>query len=175
MQGEDQLRQRVAFALSEIFVISDLDYTLGNSQYGVSHYYNMLAENAFGNYRELLEKVTLHPTMGIYLGMARNQKANAALNIRPDENYAREVLQLFLIGLYQLRRIYGDLPSFTSINNPDDARDNNGHFAGRIIPKISVSQYGATLASWMGVTDSERDAMLPNLSNFAQKNLGFMQ
>lgn len=102
MQGEDQLRQRVAFALSEIFVISDLDYTLSNSQYGISHYYDMLAENAFGNYRELLEKVTLHPTMGIYLGMVRNQRANTELNIRPDENYAREVLQLFSVGLNQL-------------------------------------------------------------------------
>ncbi len=71
-------------------------------------------------------------------------------------------------------QIYGDLPSFTSINNPDDTGDINGHFAGRIIPTTAVSQYAATLASWMGVTDSERDAMLPNLSNFAQKNLGFM-
>lgn len=102
MEGDDQLRQRVAFALSQIFVISDLDYTLGNTQYGVSHFYDMLAENAFGNYRELLEKVTLHPTMGIYLGMVRNQKANPALHIRPDENYAREVLQLFSVGLYEL-------------------------------------------------------------------------
>ena len=72
-------------------------------------------------------------------------------------------------------QIYGDFPSFDSTNNPDDTGDNNGHFAGRIIPKISFSQYAVTLASWMGVTDSERDAMLPNLSNFAQKNLGFMQ
>ncbi|WP_326515600.1 DUF1800 domain-containing protein [Cocleimonas sp. KMM 6895] len=102
IEGDDQLRQRMAFALSEIFVISDLDYALGNAQYGVSHYYDMLAENAFGNYRELLEKVTLHPTMGIYLSMVRNQKANPALQIRPDENYAREVLQLFSVGLYKL-------------------------------------------------------------------------
>jgi len=102
IEEEDQLRQRVAFALSQIFVISDRDYTLGNAQYGVSHFYDMLAENAFGNYRQLLEKVTLHPTMGIYLGMVRNQKANAALKVRPDENYAREVLQLFSVGLYEL-------------------------------------------------------------------------
>ena len=69
MQGDDQLRQRVAFALSQIFVISDRDYELGNSQYGISHYYDMLAENAFGSYRDLLTSVTLHPTMGVYLGM----------------------------------------------------------------------------------------------------------
>ncbi|MEE9412765.1 MAG: DUF1800 family protein [Methylococcales bacterium] len=114
MLGKDQLRQRVAFALSEIFVISDLDYTLGNSQYAVSHYYDMLAENAFGNYRELLEKITLHPTMGIYLSMVRNQKANTELNIRPDENYAREVLQLFSIGLHQLNQRGEALP----LDNP---------------------------------------------------------
>ena len=102
LEGNDQLRQRVAFALSQIFVISDRDYELSNSQYAVTNYYDMLAKNAFGNYRELLEKVTLHPTMGIYLGMVRNQKANPGLRIRPDENYAREVLQLFSIGLYEL-------------------------------------------------------------------------
>jgi len=102
LEGNDQLRQRVAFALSQIFVISDRDYELGNSQYGMSDYYDMLADNAFGSYRNLLQKVTLHPTMGIYLGMVRNRKANPALFIRPDENYAREVLQLFSIGLHTL-------------------------------------------------------------------------
>lgn len=114
INGDDQLRQRVAFALSQIFVISDLDYSLGNAQYGVSHYYDMLAENAFGNYRELLEEVTLHPTMGIYLGMVRNQKANPDLRVRPDENYAREILQLFSVGLYELNERGEALP----LNNP---------------------------------------------------------
>ena len=117
MQGEDQLRQRVAFALSQIFVISDRDYELGNSQYGVSHYYDMLADNAFGSYRQLLENVTLHPTMGIYLGMVRNQKANPSLFIRPDENYAREVLQLFSIGLHRLDQSGQVVP----LNNPVDS------------------------------------------------------
>ena len=117
LQGSDQLRQRVAFALSQIFVISDLDYELGNSQYGVSDFYDMLAENAFGNYRELLEKVTLHPTMGIYLGMVRNQKANPSLLIRPDENYAREVLQLFSIGLYDLDQSGQALPLSSPVDS----------------------------------------------------------
>jgi len=98
----DQLRQRVAFALSQIFVASDLDYALANAQYGVADYYDMLTRNAFGNYRQLLEEVTLHPVMGVYLSMVRNEKANPELNIRPDENYAREVLQLFSIGLTEL-------------------------------------------------------------------------
>jgi len=98
----DQLRQRVAFALSQIFVVSDLDYTLSNAQYGMSDYYDMLSVNSFGNFRKLLEDVTLHPVMGVYLSMARNEKANPAEKIRPDENFAREVMQLFSIGLFEL-------------------------------------------------------------------------
>ena len=102
IEGEDQLRQRVAFALSELFVVSDVDYTLSNSQYGMAHYRDTLARHAFGNYRELLEAVTLHPVMGIFLSMVRNEKADPARRVRPDENYAREVLQLFSVGLHEL-------------------------------------------------------------------------
>ena len=107
----DQLRQRVAFALSQIFVVSDLDYALSNAQYGMSDYYDMLASHAFGNYRDLLEDVTLHPVMGVYLSMVRNEKANPAENVRPDENYAREVLQLFSIGLFELNERGEALPA----------------------------------------------------------------
>ncbi len=117
MSGPDQLRQRVAFALSQIFVVSDLDFALGNAQYGMSDYYDMLINNAFGNYRDLLEDVTLHPVMGVYLSMVRNEKANPAENIRPDENYAREVLQLFSIGLFQLDSSGQPTPA----NNPAPA------------------------------------------------------
>jgi len=101
LYGEDQLRQRVAFALSEIMVVSQLG-ALGNLPFAVADYYDVLAENAFGNYRELLEEVTLHPAMGVYLSMLGNEKPNTDLNIRPDENYAREVMQLFSIGLVEL-------------------------------------------------------------------------
>ncbi len=101
LYGEDQLRQRVAFALSEIMVVSQLG-ALGNLPFAVADYYDMLAENAFGNYRELLEAVTLHPAMGVYLSMLGNEKPDPVLNIRPDENYAREVMQLFSIGLVEL-------------------------------------------------------------------------
>jgi len=102
IEGPDQLRQRVAFALSQIFVVSDRDYEISNAQYGISGYYDMLAELAFGDFRTLLGRVTLHPIMGIYLSMLRNEKADPARNIRPDENFAREVLQLFTIGLDEL-------------------------------------------------------------------------
>ena len=101
VNAPDQLRQRVAFALSEIFVVSQLG-ALNNFPYMVSDYYDTLAAHAFGNYRELLEAVTLHPAMGIYLSMLGNEKPNPALNIRPDENYARELMQLFSIGLVEL-------------------------------------------------------------------------
>jgi uncharacterized protein (DUF1800 family) len=99
--GEDQLRQRVAFALSEIMVVSQLGALQGRP-FAVADYYDMLAQNAFGNYRDLIEEVTLHPAMGVYLSMLGNRAPNPTLNIRPDENYARELMQLFSIGLVEL-------------------------------------------------------------------------
>jgi len=101
LYGEDQLRQRVAFALSEIMVVSQLG-ALFDLPFAVADYYDVLAEHAFGNYRDLLEAVTLHPAMGVYLSMLGNEKPDPTLNIRPDENYAREVMQLFSIGLVEL-------------------------------------------------------------------------
>ncbi|GAC1411067.1 MAG: DUF1800 family protein [Burkholderiaceae bacterium] len=98
--ADDQLRQRVAFALSQIFVVSLQDSGVAQYPRGVASYYDMLAANAFGNYRTLLEAVTLHPMMGVYLTSLHNQKESA--NRVPDENYAREVMQLMSIGLYQL-------------------------------------------------------------------------
>lgn len=102
IDGEDQLRARVAFALSEIFVVSDVQQTLGNAHFGLANYYDMLREHAFGNYRDLLEDVTLSPVMGMYLSMLQNAKADPATNTRADENFAREVMQLFSIGLHEL-------------------------------------------------------------------------
>jgi len=101
VDGPDQLRQRVAFALSQIMVVSQLG-ALEGAPWALADYYDTLAEHAFGNFRDLMEAVTLHPAMGIYLSMLGNQKPNPALNIRPDENYARELMQLFTIGLVEL-------------------------------------------------------------------------
>ena len=101
LNGDDQLRQRVAFALSEIMVVSQLG-ALQNRPFAVADYYDMLARNAFGNYRDLIEEVTLHPAMGVYLSMLGNEKPDPVRNIRPDENYARELMQLFSIGLVEL-------------------------------------------------------------------------
>jgi len=100
--ADDQLRQRVAFALSELFVISDHNADVEDFAIGTAGYYDLLVRNALGNYRQLLEEVTLSPLMGVYLSHLSNAKADPATNQRPDENYAREVLQLFSIGLVKL-------------------------------------------------------------------------
>ncbi len=92
----DQLRQLTAYALSNIFVISDKSPALKRYPRAVTNYYDILVRHAFGNYRDLLEEVTLSPMMGLYLTMLRSTKES------PDENYAREVLQLFSIGLDEL-------------------------------------------------------------------------
>jgi uncharacterized protein (DUF1800 family) len=98
----DVLRQRAVFALSQIFVVSTVNSAVDIQADAHAAYLDMLARNAFGNYRQLLEEVSLHPTMGIYLSHLRNQKEDAATGRIPDQNYAREVMQLFSIGLWQL-------------------------------------------------------------------------
>ena len=102
ISAEDQLRQRAAFALSQIMVVSFADATLTNQPRGVASYYDMLGENAFGNFRKLLEDVALHPMMGIYLTWLGNQKEDAATGRVPDLNFAREITQLFTIGELKL-------------------------------------------------------------------------
>lgn len=99
----DGVRQRVTLALSEIFVIgqSNINGAGGWKGFGVAEYMDLLERHAFGNYRELLGEVTLSHQMGCFLSMRNSKKANAA-GRAPDENYAREVLQLFSIGLYEL-------------------------------------------------------------------------
>jgi uncharacterized protein (DUF1800 family) len=99
-----QLRHRVAFALSEIFVVSGIDSCGSNAWQGIASYQDMLIDRAFGTYRQLLEAVTLHPMMGCYLSHLRNRKADLRTGRVPDENYAREVMQLFSIGLIALNK-----------------------------------------------------------------------
>lgn len=101
MKKEDLLRQRIAQVLSEILVVSEKS-GLQNSGLGLANYYDLLYEHAFGNYRDLLYNVTMHPCMGIYLSHMNNPKSDPVNNIHPDENYAREIMQLFSIGLYEL-------------------------------------------------------------------------
>jgi len=102
LSGSDSLRQRVTLALSEILVVSLNG--LGGSwrQFAAAHYLDLLEAHAFGNYRSLLQAVSLSPAMGTYLSYRGNRKLNTSTGARPDENYARELLQLFTIGLVQL-------------------------------------------------------------------------
>ena len=104
MTGADVLRHRMGLALSEIFVISTRIDELFDLPMGVSSYYDLLLKHAFGNFRDLLFDVTMHPCMGIYLSHVKNRKSDPSLNRFPDENYAREVMQLFSIGLYELNQ-----------------------------------------------------------------------
>ncbi|MEZ5326024.1 MAG: DUF1800 family protein [Verrucomicrobiales bacterium] len=101
-QASDQLRQRVAFAMSQIFVISRQDNRLTRVPQGTCNFYDILVRNAFGSYEDMLLEIALHPVMGLYLSHVGNQKADPAVNQFPDENFAREVMQLFSIGLWEL-------------------------------------------------------------------------
>lgn len=100
MTGSDQLRQRMTFALSQIFVVSVMNDNIAPHLVGYANYYDMLGQKAFGNYRDLLQSVALHPMMGIYLSHMCNQKEDDFRT--PDENFAREIMQLMTIGLYEL-------------------------------------------------------------------------
>jgi uncharacterized protein (DUF1800 family) len=102
VEGPDQLRRRVAYALSQIFVISLVDSTIDGQPVAAAAWLDMLADEGLGSYRQLIERVSLSPLMGVWLSHLRNQKADPATGRVPDENYAREVMQLFSIGLVAL-------------------------------------------------------------------------
>ena len=99
LNNPDQLRQRVAFALSQIMVVSSVQIY---EAYGLANFENILLNDAFGNYRTLLQDVTLSPTMGAYLDMADSDQTNPQNGTVPNQNYARELMQLFSIGLVEL-------------------------------------------------------------------------
>ena len=104
LAAPDQLRQLSAYALSQIFVVSDnVDAFLVDPR-ALATYYDLLLTHAFGNFRDLLLAVTLNPSMGFYLSHVNNAKTNESANTFPDENYAREVMQLFSIGLFELNQ-----------------------------------------------------------------------
>jgi uncharacterized protein (DUF1800 family) len=99
-----QLRQRIVFALSNIFVINANSLNMGWPGFSAANFADILQLNAFGNFRTILEKVTLSSAMGSYLNMRGNYKADPSRSTAPDENYARELLQLFTIGLFELNQ-----------------------------------------------------------------------
>lgn len=132
LERDDQLKQRIAFALSEIMVISDVSRVQAHAGF---HYLDTLLKYSNGSYRELLEAVTLNPMMGGYLDMAGNAKAGTRPNSVADENYAREVLQLFSLGLYQL--------------NPDGSHvtDENGNSLDTYTQQ-DVEEYARAFTGW---------------------------
>ncbi len=101
MTSTDYLRQRIALALSEIIVISE-NSTFRNNGFALANYYDILLKHSFGNYYDLLEDVTYNPAMGVYLTFMNNPKSDPSKNRFPDENYAREIMQLFTIGTEML-------------------------------------------------------------------------
>jgi uncharacterized protein (DUF1800 family) len=133
MHAEDLLRQRVALALSEIFVIS-LESELSNSGEGLADYYDILLRHAFGNFEDMLHEIALHPCMGYYLTHLNNPREIPEENIRPDENFAREIMQLFTIGLYELNidgtRKTDDQGNWIATYGQDDIRNLAKVFTG---------------------------------------------
>ncbi|MDR3703787.1 MAG: DUF1800 domain-containing protein [Candidatus Sulfopaludibacter sp.] len=111
--GQDQLRQRVAFALSQMWVVSAVSTKFA---YAFPPYWRLFRDNAFANYRDIMKALTLSPAMGNYLNMANNNKGNPVKGTAANENYARELMQLFTVGLTQLD-LNGN-PVLDSNNNP---------------------------------------------------------
>jgi uncharacterized protein (DUF1800 family) len=144
----DQLRQRVAFALSEILVVSDYTDATWNRPVGMAEYYDILVRHGLGNFRQLLAEVSRSPMMGLYLSHLQNQRALPEENIRPDENFAREILQLFSVGLWHL--------------NLDGTRrlDTNGH----PIPTYNqdvVENFARVFTGWNYAEATEWDYYFP--------------
>jgi len=145
MGAPDSVRQRTALALSNFFVVSldGVNDSMNWSSPGMAHYWDILQRNAFGNYRTLLEEITLSPAMGAYLNTRGNRKEDPASGRLPDENYAREVMQLFSIGLNQLNldgsvkldAAGASLESYTQIDVSNLARVFTGYDANKSFPR----------------------------------------
>ena len=154
LTNRDKLRQRGALALSEIFVVSG-NGDLGGYGRAMANYYDVLIHNSFGNFRDLLREVTLHPAMGSYLSHLNNPKTDTIENIRPDENYAREIMQLFTIGLYELNldgthkkdSLGNSIPTYDQKDIQEFAKIFTGLSFSEIMPNrwIDTPQFGVTL------------------------------
>ena len=160
MASPDGVRRRMALALSEFFVVGISGVsTVSWPQFAMAHYWDILCNNAFGNYRQLLEEVTLSIAMGEFLNTLGNQKEDLATGRLPDENYSREVMQLFTIGLQQLNtdgtlvKVNGaPVDSFTQSDVSNLARvftgyqadDSEGYFDTVVTPIYRVRKVGYT-------------------------------
>lgn len=153
----DQLRQRVKFALSELVVISAENGFIASTPDGLANYADVLGQHTFGNYRQLIEAVSTSPMMGNYLSHLSNKKASAMTGAVPDENYAREVMQLFTIGLTQLN--IDGTPAL--VNGQPVETYSNADITGiaRVFTGWSWAATGVTEQEFRGnsITDSQRN------------------
>jgi len=159
LQSKAQLRQRMAFALSQILVVSEADTVLQTNHYGMAHYWDMLANNSFARYRNVISGVAQHPIMGYYLSFLRNQKASG--NITPDENFAREIMQLFSIGLV--------------LRHPDGSLKLDGN--GLPIPTYDQEDIRQLARVFTGMTFGKRYASVtaPTYPNPSSQTVGALQ
>ncbi len=144
----DQLRQRVAFALSEILVVSEQGGLANYYAHGLSSYYDTLLDNALGNFRTLLKAVTLHPIMGVYLDMRGNDVGSIVTGLHANENYAREIQQLFSIGLNRM------WPDGTLVLNSQNA----------IVPTYNqnvISGFASVFTGWNYYQTNQANGRLP--------------
>jgi uncharacterized protein (DUF1800 family) len=141
LTSPDVLRQRMAFALSQIVVVNRTGDLFEDFGLFGGHYYDLMMTNSFGQYRTLLSDITLNTHMGIFLSHYNNRKSNPELNIRPDENYAREIMQLFSIGLWELNpngtRKYDDQGQFIPTYNNEDIKEFAQVFTGLSHPFVN--------------------------------------
>ena len=158
LTAEDQLRQRVALALSEILVTSPIAFF--RQPYAMANYQRIFLSNAFGNFKDILYAVTLSPAMGRFLDMANNDKPNPSRGTVPNENYARELLQLFSVGLWQL--------------NPDGSLKRDG--GGAPIPTYSqdtVEGFAHAFTGWTYPPRAGAISKFPNPENYSGQMVGF--
>ena len=154
--GDDQLRQRFGFALSQIIVASYADDALADRPVAMANYMDIINAGAFGNYLQLLENVTYSPAMAIWLTYLQNQKADPEREVVPDENYAREVMQLFTIGLLELQP-NGELRR-DSGGNPIETYDNTDITE---LAKVFTGLSWAERSRFFGRPDDIRSEYLP--------------
>jgi uncharacterized protein (DUF1800 family) len=157
ISGGDQLRQRVGMALLNMLVVGIDSLSTGYRAYAMAAYADILWDNAFGNFRDILQKISTNVAMGLFLTFLGNIKANPATGAIPDENYARELMQLFTIGLYQL--------------NPDGSQKLSGGKPIETYAQDDVSGLARVFTGWNYINndnstpDRMRAAMLQTAAN----------
>lgn len=171
INNEDLLRHRIALALSQVMVIS-WNSNIGDHGVGLGSYYDILKNNAFGNFRDLLLDITLHPMMGAYLSHYNNPRSFPAQNVHPDENYAREIMQLFTIGLYELNQDgsykldnNGDrIPTYDN----DDIKEYAKIFTGLGAAEVIDNPWGVTADFGVNFWFAKKDIPLKMYENWHQ-------